>query len=1056
MSSQYISINASAGSGKTYTLVQQVLKICLQNPAQSDAIRHILALTFTNKAANEMKQRILTWLRNFSDDNFAENQELQNLQKSFEEDGITISLENLHNRSKKVLDYILHHYSTLNIGTIDKFNARLVRSFSYELGLAQNFNLEIQAEPLLIEAIDQTLDQIGEQKEISKAFMDYVFYNLEKNDRINLNKTLYNSAKELIKDVHYDELKKNEHFDWVAYESTKNQQRDELKSLQQQSVKIAKDSLQLIIDNDLEIGDFSSGSSGIGGFFEKFLVYEHQNKKEFPLPKNETDYIEKIQKGASTKGKKKEPQIFAILETLIQNRYQIIQNYVSIKKKEKILAQLLPLRINKDIQQKLQEIETENDLVLLSKFNILINENLKNEPSAFIYEKVGTQFFHYFFDEFQDTSQLQWNNFLPLRDHTIHSQDTSFTIVGDPKQSIYRFRGGDSKIMLNINNGNENTNIKATVKTLKYNHRSAKNIVQFNNDLYAFCAPFLDTEYQPIFSEDAKQIATSTIPGRVKVHLIENSNLAEFYQETAEKMQKSIQECIDNGFQFSDICILCRKNDEILQLSQILGNLKVHYQSEECYIRTISESGLTLDLSQTLGAILAFLHWENSPRNYRDLVKMMYLLKETGRISMGDFTAEMLTILDLQDKKAIENYINEHYGIALQQQNAPKLNLYNYIEYYVQEFSVSGKETDFLLNFLELLYNFSQKTGTTLKDFLQFWEEEGAKTAILASENTDAIEVMTIHKAKGLEFPVVFLPMTNSNKDGKVDFWYHLENGNELKSVPIQSSDVLLDNYDEEMMAYFAENTNRNKFDRFCMQYVATTRAVEQLFLFLEQPTEKNGVFNESKIEIVDFVCQNNLGTLDEFDLYAITDEQKKKQNKESQNSQKIVAIDSIASSGNEKATIKIATPSKNYQNRVEKVRLGIFTHEILAKIKTENQVEKVLESYQIAGTITTKEKTEIADRIFAVIRNPEFAPYFAENLEIINEREILLSENGKSHYYRPDRIIKTDSGYIIIDFKTGEEKEKSHEKHEQQVATYKSVLEKLEKTVLKTVLIYV
>ncbi len=382
----YVAINASAGSGKTYTLVQRVLMICLGN-RQKDTIRQILALTFTNKAANEMKERILSWLKSFTEEGYENNSELLSIQKELAEQGKKFTIEQLHIQSKEVLDYILHHYSTLNIGTIDKFNARLVRSFSYELGLAQNFNLEIQSEPFLLEAVDKMLENIGEDGQISEAFLDFVNYNIDQEDRVNIPKTLFKTAKEFIKDKHYHRLEENKAFDWEAYEKAKVELRKEIHELKEQSRKIAQDSLELIKNNGLELEDFANGGSGIGGFFSKFIDFLIGKREKFPFPANEENFLNSITKGASTKSKNKEEIVFSILDVLVDNRQNIIKNYILGEKKEKILQALLPLKVNKEIQDQLQAIELENDLVLLSKFNVLINENLQNEPSAFIYER---------------------------------------------------------------------------------------------------------------------------------------------------------------------------------------------------------------------------------------------------------------------------------------------------------------------------------------------------------------------------------------------------------------------------------------------------------------------------------------------------------------------------------------------------------------------------------------------------------------------------------------------------------------------------------------------
>ena len=1051
MQPDYKVINASAGSGKTYALVQNLLAICLKYPAQSDKIRNILALTFTNKAANEMKHRIIDWLKKFSLETYETNTDLINIQIKLEEEGFNISLRELHERSKRMLDYVLHHYSTLNIGTIDKFNSKLVRSFAQELGLAQNFNLEINPEPFLIEAVDKMLEDIGEENKISDAFMDFVNYTLDHNDRIDLNKTLYNSAKEYVQDKHYFRLNENKEFDWEVYENTKKNLRTNIKELREEAVKIAEEVMTLLQEKSLEVGDFADGKNGIAGFFEKFL------DKKIPLLYETIDQEEgreeKIRKGASSKSKHREDEIFEILEFLLERRKKLIHNHVEAQKKEKILQALLPLKVNKDIQDKLAEIEQENDLVLLSKFNIMIHENLREEPTAFIYEKIGTKFTHYFFDEFQDTSLLQWQNFLPLRDHAVSQENMSFTLVGDPKQSIYRFRGGDSQLMLDIINHNEITPVFAKVENLENNYRSAKNIVDFNNQLYQFMSQFTEDEHQKIFGDGSHQAAKSKKEGRVRINLIENSTRKSlYYDSVSEKMRDDIESCLANGYRFSDITILCRGNFDIFNFSQLLGNLKVNYNGEEVYIKTISESGLTLNLSLTLLALTEFLKWEENPKNFQFVVKMLYYLKVLGRIEIQDFSKEILGILALKNKSEMEVLIEEKYGLQLQSKDLLQLNLYNFIEHFLHEFSVKDKETDFLFNYLEMLYAYSQNAGSTLKEFIKYWEEEANSTTIQASENVDAVQIMTIHKSKGLEFPVVLLPMQNKGSSKKGSYWFGTSDEEKLNSVNVKFFDSELQIYDDEIADFNNEHSYQEKIDNFCIQYVATTRAAEELFFYIEQPNK-----SANHLEIYDFIAskipRDEAGeTITSFDLYKVSAENLKKESEEKSTAFTSKAIHLHTEKEKYKDAIKIATPTKSYQNRVEKVRIGIFTHEILARINTAKDVEKVLESYLLEGTITEEEKLEISDRIFKIIHNESYSKYFKENQTVINEKDIMISENGTSSIYRPDRLIETENGIIIIDFKTGD----VQEKHQLQLDEYETVLEKLGKKVIESQIVYV
>lgn len=992
-----------------------------------------------------MKERILSWLGNFSANNYAENADLKNIQKAFEEQGLKITIDDLHQRSKRLLDHILHNYSTLNIGTIDRFNSRLVRSFSYELGLAKNFNLEIEAEPFLIEAVDKMLDQIGENETISNSFMDYVDYSLENNERINLNKNLYDSAKEFVKDIHYEHLKNNESFDDTNYENIKNGLRKEIILNKKQAAELAASSIELFKSRNIEIEDFAQGKNGIGGFFTKVIDFYQQKRPGFPFPTTlEESVINNYRKGAASKSKHKEAEIFEILDQLIENRMKLILLYIETQKKEKVLSALLPLKVNKDIQDELKKIEEENDLVLLSKFNILINENLKNEPSAFIYEKVGAQFQHYFFDEFQDTSELQWQNFVPLRDHSVSTEYTSFTLVGDPKQSIYRFRGGESKLMLDIINKKEFSPKEADLLVLKDNWRSARNIVQFNNELYQYHSLGLEEEHKNIFGTDAEQTPKSKIDGRVRVNLIENLTNEEFYDDTSESMRRDIQECLDNGFKFSDITILCRGNFDIFSYSQKLGNLKVNYLGEEINIKTISDKGLTLELSNTLKAVVEFLRWEINPKNKPCLIMMMYYLNTLGKIHMADFTLEMKEILDIESHEEILQFIQLKYSLQLKQDHFPRFNLYNFIEYYINEFSVENKETDFLLNFLEMLFNFTQNAGASTKEFLKYWDEEASSYTIQASENIDAIQIMTIHKSKGLEFPIVFIPMMNKNRDSEFTNWFETNESDALKSVNINQFSKNLEVYDEEIQKFNKKNSYKNLIDRLCLQYVATTRPVEQLFFYLQKANKTS-----NNLELLEFIQTKNTENADSFDLYEVKPEMLKKHSKTKSSSFKTQNIQSLKNVNEKNTSIKIATPSKNYQVRNEKVRIGLFVHELLSKINTEKDINKVLEGYALDGQITLEEKNEIEITLQEIVKT--YAEFFDEKWEVINEKDIMISENGESYISRPDRILKSEEGYIIVDFKTGEEKGKD----EDQVQGYKNILERLGKKVLKTQIIY-
>jgi ATP-dependent exoDNAse (exonuclease V) beta subunit len=424
---------------------------------------------------------------------------------------------------------------------------------------------------------------------------------------------------------------------------------------------------------------------------------------------------------------------------------------------------------------------------------------------------------------------------------------------------------------------------------------------------------------------------------------------------------------------------------------------------------------------------------------------MMYHLNKLGRIHMADFTLEMKEILEIESHEEILQFIQQKYSLRLRQDNFPRFNLYNFVEYYINEFSVENKETDFLLNFLEMLFNFTQNAGASTKEFLKYWDEEASAYTIQASENIDAIQIMTIHKAKGLEFPIVFIPMMNKNRDAEFTNWFETSDNTALKSVNINQFSKNLEVYDEEIEKFNKQNAYKNFVDRLCLQYVATTRPVEQLFFYIQKANKTS-----NNLELLEFLQSKNIENLDAFDLYETHPEMLKKHSKDKTSQFETKNINNLKNINEKNTSIKIATPSKNYQVRNEKVRIGLFVHELLSKINTEKDVTKVLESYVLEGQITKEERDEIQITLEQIIKT--YSEFFDEKWEVINEKDIMISENGESRMYRPDRMLKSDDGYIIVDFKTGEETEKN----EKQIENYKRILERLGRKVLKTQLIYI
>jgi ATP-dependent exoDNAse (exonuclease V) beta subunit len=1048
----YHCINASAGSGKTFSLVQKILYLCLEKPGQPQAIQQILALTFTNKAANEMKQRLLNWLYLFSQDDVAPNRpEFESMLAYFAGQKNPINPDELVKRAKACKDYLLHHYSVFSLSTIDKFNSKLVRAFANELGLAPNFSLEINAKPYLTESVEATLSEIGQDPKLTDMFMNYLQNMRDLDIHKDLKQELIDKSSVFKEDKHYFELEKNKDFDVDHFEKSKQTLLNANKTVWQEMQNLTQQADDIIKASGLSMTDFPGKSRSIYALFQKIM-----GKKSL---KQAIKFFESGSQDSSFLGKDPNKATETV-EFLLDIKNKLYALHAEHQKNEKILLHILPLSINKMIQDNLKAIEEDKDIMLLHNFNRIIYENLKNESSGFIYEKIDAKYQHFFFDEFQDTSYMQWQNFLPLRDNCLDQEENTFTLVGDPKQSIYKFRGGDPKIMTDIINQQEAGYYHAQIQELKDNYRSSQHIIEFNNELYAYIAEGLDDNYRHIFGVSGQQNVKSSAKGRVKAQLMNFKKKSDFLENTAAKMVEDIQALVNQGFNLSDICVLCRKNHEIADLSKRLSHAKIDYQGEESYIRTYADKGLKLNISAVLNALMAFLHWVDQPSQKRHLVSMLYALQQSQRIVMADFSSELQDILGSKTHQEILAKLKQKYQLNLSLDHDHRLNLYNYVEQYLHELSVDGQESHFIVNFLEILYAYTQNNKASIKDFLNYWEEESDEFNIQISESVDAIKFMTIHSAKGLEFPVVLLPMAKEKL--KFSNWLDVEDQNleGLHSVYIEKINDGMAANNESFGQFNQENEAVENIDQICNNYVATTRPVEQLFLYLkyDQPAKSAKIGDkDNNMMLVQFAihkgCEipevNEITSHEFFEVEASDLQKQKQHHRESQN-----VVEILHHKNQNQATahkIKIASPSQKAEKYQDEVKLGLQVHSILEQMQTSSDMVLLLEKLLMAGEIDQKQKKHIEKRLQKLLQNPDYANYFDPKNPYLAEAEFMVELDGQIVALRPDCMVKIDDAWVILDFKTGAE----DEEYELQVESYKAALEKLGWKIAKTDILY-
>jgi ATP-dependent exoDNAse (exonuclease V) beta subunit len=1034
--------NASAGSGKTYTLVKEYLKIILKS-TQNDTYKNILAITFTNKAVFEMKSRIVDSLFDFSKDNPTEDS-LQLM--AVLESEIDLNSAQIKNKAQAIIKSIIHNYAAFDISTIDKFTHKVIRAFAFDLGLPNTFDVSLDTEKLLQEAVDAIIAKAGDDEQLTKLLVDFTMEKTDDDKSWDVSSEIMNTGKLILNENYRTEILSFQDKTIPEFTATKVKLEILCKELESENVAIATKALQLIDDNNISRKSFSRET------FTNHLIFIQKGELKITHKKFKNPDDIAINKNAVDRD-----IISSIASQLID---MLLVVYKNIEKKdfyEAFLKNITPLSLINTVNQELAKIQEEQNILSISEFNKLIFDHIQNQPAPFIYERLGEKYKHFFIDEFQDTSEMQWQNLIPLIDNSLSSENLqgmrgSLMIVGDPKQSIYRWRGGKAEQFLALaKSENPFSNKDKKVFDLETNFRSYSEIIIFNNNFFKFLSSkFFDKDYQDLYENKSFQKANSKIGGFVNISFINKDDIEfinELEEETPDKdavyLQKTLQtinQVLEKGFLFSEIALLTRSKKHGVLLANFLT---------ENNIPVISSESLLINASSEVQFILNLLQYLNNKQDIESLANALYYIAKNveNKIEIHDF---IYTSIQFKQETDLEKWLAT-FNINISFQNIRRKSLYETVETIVMQCIPPNKNNAYIQFFLDLVLERSVKYQSNISDFLNYWNLSGQKVSIPSSESANAIRIMTIHKSKGLEFPVVIFPFADENfsaaKREKMWIDATTDDINFDKFLIDKSSKVA--QYGDQAAAVYNQKTQEDLLDNINVLYVALTRAREQLYVISSMAKRnKAGDLPNTLAAFFIHFLEFNFTFNENIETYNFGQNIKVSKPKIIQNEQKYIQpLTSVLKT----ESIKIAQREALMwgSEQIKAIEFGNVIHEILASIETKSDLLPAINKAIQNGLITSSQKSTVEKMIRDIVFHKDLLEFFEDKAEIFSER-FILKDNFKS--LKPDRVAIIGTNAYLLDYKTG----KHQNKYESQLNEYKMALEEMKYTVQKTVLVYI
>jgi len=1036
--------NASAGSGKTFTLVKEYLKT-LFSSYKIDKYKNILAVTFTNKAVAEMKGRILENLKGFADPEIIllavpENLKDQHQMFMVIANELGMDAVQLHKKAIRIQNVILNNYAAFDIVTIDTFTHRIIRTFAYDLKLPQNFEVALDTEDILQEAIGNVLMKVGEDKKLTKLLIDFALHKADDDKSWDIALDLYKVSRLLLNEnevEHVSKLKDKSLEDF-----------DELKEALEQKLIDAKNKIvcqSKIMLNDFEGKGISENDiKSIFGYFSKLV------KEDFTI-KYGLVWQTKLLNGDTLYPKR----VTGVIANSIDEIQSDISSVFLTSKKlfseisflKNFLKSIVPLSVLNVVNKELQNIKEEQNILLISEFNQLISNEIKGQPAPFIYERIGERYQNYFIDEFQDTSQMQWQNLIPLTENALVTEPKpdeqhSLLIVGDAKQAIYRWRGGKPEQFIDLYEEENPFYIGKNIKNLETNYRSYSEVVDFNNDFFSFLShKFQNEKHQELYKIGNNQKQNAKKGGFVKISFVENALEEEATILYQEKVLEIIEKVLNQDFVKADICIVTRKKKDGIAIADFLV---------EKGISIISSETLLVNKSKEVRFIISFLTYLLHPDNKNSKMEFLnYLYAKLGVI--GSEHQFYIGLLQLSSQELFKE-LAISYQIQFDYKAVQTLPFYELVEQIIRAFSLVNSSDAYVQYFLDEVLSFSQKKQTGVQGFLEYWELKKDKLSIVAPEGADAITLMTIHKSKGLEFPVVIFPFAELDiyKEQDSKTWYPInkEEYNGFSEAYLHFNKEI-ETYGEIGEHLWRERRAQLELDNINLLYVALTRSKEQLYIISKKAVnKKTGKENENLFSgfFISFLkkierWQEDTNDYEFGELLKLSSETEIKEEKELL----------FTSSSRLDHNLAILTKAGFLWNseQGDAIEKGNLIHLILSKIAYKTDVNIVFQELVVKGIITTEQEELLKPVLINLIEKSEMAIYFKDDLKVFNEKEILTS-GGKTLI--PDRIVFKGKKVTVIDYKTGT----FDLKHEGQINTYALVLSDMGYEVDKKILVYI